>query len=245
MASGDSPVGDPIPELTDRQSRALKEYLDRHRRLRDKLAPHPMLIARVLADDKRGASVKPVTGVVPDGYADHDEYLPDLFERMGLSVTRMDGTDAFFVSRTAWRLGFLPDETSLSDAYHRRCGVFFGYPPDAIEYFINSDGVAVTHCDIARSGVIPAEDIAYLVFVSYTHEQSLDQFDQMITLGKRLRARITELSAAWDLPGLDAHAEDVYQDYVAAFSGDGGTWNPPMTIHPDVVTEDDVRPLLS
>lgn len=241
-----TPVGNHIPDLTTTQYDAFREYTHRHRQLRDKLAPHPILIARVLADDKRGASMKPPTGVVPDEYDGQVDYLQDLFEQMGLVVSQRYDNEWYYVARSAWRLDLLPTNSTYTDAYHRRCGVFFDYPLDAIDAFINSDEVQVTLYDIARAGLIDPADIAYLSFVSYLHRTTIPAYEKLIEQGKDNRERIAELSNTWDIPALDIHANDVYEDYVAAYSGSGSTWTPPMTIPPDAdVTADDVRPLLS
>lgn len=242
----DAPVGDPIPELTDAQHSALREYTERHRTAPEKLAPHPMTIARVVAQDRPAAHVTPITGVVPSGSADHDEYLPDVFGRMGLHTCQMEGDDGWYVARTAWRLDLLPPAATFTAAYHRRCGVFFGYPPDAVDWFIEHPDVHVTHCDIGRSGIIPPEDVAYEIFIPYMHKKSIERYADVIAKGKAIRRRITELSSVWDLSGLDAHAQAVYDDVATVYAGGEGLFNAPMRFPPDVdVTPRDVEPLLS
>lgn len=247
MASGDSPVGDSIPDLTEQQYEALREYTKRHRQVEGQFAPHPCLLARVVAGDKPAACVDPVAAVVPEGYADSDDYLPDVFGRMGVHPTQIANDDSWHVSRTEWRLDLLPNEASYSDAYHRRCGVFYGYPKDAIEWFINESlNITATHSDVARSGVIPPEDMAYLIFVSYSHRRELDQYRELINRGKAIRRRIDGLSRAWDLPGLAAHADDVYDDCASVYAGNGGSFDALSVFPPDVdVTKKDVRKLLS
>lgn len=246
MATCDLPEESTIPDLTESQHRALREYTERHRAAPGKLAPHPITIARVLARDKPAACVDPVTGVTPDDYSGPDEYLPAIFERMDLAVRQIDGIDGWHVARSAWRLDLLPTTNSLSDAYHRRCGVVYGYPPSAIEHFINFPEVKVTHCDLARADIFPAEEIAYTIFVPYTHEKTEGKYEELITKGKSIRNRISQLSDVWELPELDAHAEAVYQDVAAVYSGEDGTFNAPTMFPPDEeVTPRDVESLLS
>lgn len=242
----DAPVGDPIPKLTAEQRAALREYTSHYRQAEDTLGSYPLVVARVLARDKPAACVKPVSDIVPDGYDGHDAYLPDVFGRMGLDTCQIVGDESWYIARTAWRLDLLPTEAIYTEAYHRRCGVFFGYPPAAIEHFIMHPDVTVTHCDVARAGLIAADDLAYLIFISYAHEKTMERYQDLIARGKAIRRRLSELSETWDVPVLDAQAETVYQSVAAAYAGEGGLYSPPTTFPPDHdVTPSDVEPLLS
>lgn len=247
MATRYSQREDSIPDLTNSQYESLSEYTQRHQQAPDKLSPNPYVIARVLTGDRPAAYINPATGVTPDSYSGKDEYLTEVFGRLGLVARKIDGDNGWNVARTAWRLDLLPTTNSLSDAYHRRLGVVYGYPEDAIEYFINNPDVTVTYCDLARSGIFSAEDIAYAsIFVPYTHEKSIPMCERLIERGKMIRKRISELSDTWNIPELDQHAEDVHQDVASVYSGNGGTFNASTMFHPDVdVKRSDVEPLLS
>lgn len=232
------------PELTDEQHYALREYTTQNREVDGKLAVHPISLARVLAHDKPAAYVDTVTGVAPQDNSPAD-YLAEIIDRIDLPARQGDGS-GWIVARTSWRLDLLPTTESRNNAYHKRCGVVYGYPQEAIEHFINFKEVNVTRCDLARAGVFPADEIAFTVFVPYAHRGSIEKYEEMIEKGKAIRRRITELSRAWDLPELDEHAEEVYQDVAKVYAGDGGTFKPATTFPPDAdVSKNDIVPLLS
>lgn len=111
--------------------------------------------------------------------------------------------------------------TSANAAWHRRLGVVFGYPSAAIDFFIASDRETRTQPnERVEAGEFSPEEMAYTEFVFYVHDDSLDGYTQAIETGKTVRARFSELATGWDLPVLDALADEVYQEAVAVYTGD-------------------------
>lgn len=230
-----------IPELTTEQQHSLGAYIEGHRR-DETFSLNPLKVARVLSGDKRGAYINAIR---EDRDRDPDEYLPPLFEALELPARKIDGIDGWNIARTEWRLDLLPTKQTLTDAYHRRCGVFYDYPHEAVEDFIETT-IKVTKRDLVRAGVFDAEEVAYLAFVPYTYHNSVERYEMMIREGKKNRHRHSELAVVWDVPELENYADAIYQDFVAAYSGTGGTFSPPMMFPPDQnISLTDVEPLLS
>lgn len=236
-----SPMNDPIPDLTAEQHAALQSYLEAHY-TEETYSLNPLTLTRLLADDKRGGYINCIRKH-RDG--DPDEYLPPLFDQLGLYTRQIDGVDGYDVARTAWRLELLPSKKTLTDSYHRRCGLFYDYPQWAVEDFIITT-VNVTQRDMVRSGVFEAEEISYLIFVPYTYHNNIEKYNELIENGKAIHHRYKQLSNVWCMPILETYATAVYDDTVAVYSGNGGSFSPPMMLPPDEkITKSDVEPLLS
>lgn len=76
--------------------------------------------------------------------------------------------DQWFIAADPERLALIPPErTTESDAYHRRLGRFFGYPPDAIEAFLPIQTRSPYPRDLVANGSVTATQIAYTRFVPY------------------------------------------------------------------------------
>lgn len=236
-----SPVGDPIPDLTTAQYDALCSYVTAHHD-EATYSLNPLTLTRILADDKRGGYINCIR---ENRDGDPDEYLPPLFEQLGLHARQITSVDGYNVARTSWRLELLPSEQTFSDAYHRRCGLFYDYPQVAVEDFIATT-INVTNRDMVRSGIFKAEEISYTSFVSYTYHNNIEKYNEMIEKGKSIYYRYKQLSEAWDMPILETYATAVYEDMVSVYSGSGGSFNAPMMFPPDQdITRRDVESQLS
>lgn len=232
-----------MDHLTDKQHGAFREFTIRYRDEADGFLSHnPIVLARVVADDKPAAHLY-ISGDTHPDFDDPVEYLRSLCNTFGLSMKKIKEVRGWSVGRSRWRLDLLPTRSIKTDAYHRRQGIVYGYPHDAIESFINTE-LNVTYCDLVRADVFSAEEVAYTAFVSYSRYDSLEEYEKLIERGKRIRRRITELAEAWDLPLLDEYAEMLYDETVAAYRGEGysvATMFPPD----DDVTKSDVTRLLA
>lgn len=235
-AARGSQVGDPIPALSDEQYRALREFIVRHRDETDgRISINPILLARVVADDKPAADIYLKGDKTHPDFDAPDRYLRSLCETLDLELRTIKGSRDWVVGRSRWRLECLPTVMDPTDAYHRRCGFVYGYPEDAIEEFIETD-IDVTNCDLVRAGIFAAEEIAYLTFVPYARRKSLEQYEERIKRGKQTRRRLARFADAWDLPVLDDYATLLYNDVVDSYRGDA-TWSP-LTLFPPGQTVD-------
>lgn len=210
-----------IPDLTNEQQHSLGVYIAEYQR-DETFSLNPLKVARVLSGNKRGAYI---SAIREDRDGNPGEYLPPLFAALELPARKIDGIDGWNIAQTEWRLDHLLTEQTFTDAYHRRCGVFYDYPCEAIKDFIDTT-IKVTNRDLVRAGVFDASEMAYLAFVPYTYHNSIEKCKLMVREGKKIRHRYSELAIMWDVPELENYADAIYQDFTAAYSGSGGTFIP-------------------
>lgn len=217
-----SPVTARTKDMTEAQHRALGQYFERHVES-ETCRRDPLLLALVLAGDKPAVDYSPSKWEFPEHpFAPH-EGLQELCDVFNLSYRRIGsgvGSD-WIVAPSPGRLDLLPstNRTDRNAAWHRRLGIIFGYPPEAIDYFIESTGGDRTHPeDLVVSERFPPEEIAYTRFVFYRHDDSIEGYERAIKMGKTVRRRISDLADEWELPALDTIAEDAYEDGVRVFS---------------------------
>lgn len=207
------------PELTDKQYDALRDFIIRLRG-EGECSATPIRLARVLAEDKPATLLQ-------------DDSLDSLLDRIGFPYRKVEGIPGWIVSPTEWRLDLLPtakNKFSQPDAYHRRLGVVFGYPPEAIDYFIQKDGSEPTKFDLVESGAFNADEVAYTRFVCYGYPKTQEKYEHHISTGIEIRRRINQLACEWDMPELDELADDVYNDEVAVLEEGGRKTGPTLTI---------------
>lgn len=235
---------DDIPDLTSHQREAVREFTSRYRdESEGRVSINPVLLARVLARDKPAAQVY-ISGETHPDFDNPDAYLYDLCSTFDLHMKNIKEARGWAIGRSRWRLDLLPTRFSETDAYHRRCGFVYGYPASAIEDFIETT-TNITNCDLVRAGIFSAEDVAYLIFVSYHYHNSLKRYEERIEIGKQIRQRLTQLAEVWSLPILDEYATLLHNDVAEAYRGNA-TWNVPTTFHPEkTVSRSDVLSLLS
>lgn len=230
-------------ELTDPQRNALRRYAElRHESgvaLRE-----PLWLALVIAGDKpatftgKGLDTSPdvprngwgfelAEQAVPDDMEIEviplDETTPDItvadvLNEFDLAYQEMGGAEGWYVARTSWRLGLLPTVRKglkSAEAYHRRLGCFFGYSPDDIAYFTDSEPPRTSAHDLVKAGEFDPEEIAYARFVPEVHGGSIDRYERASETGRTIRERIADLSNKWDLPELDALADTVYEEAIS------------------------------
>lgn len=220
------------PDLTDEQYCALRDFIIRHRE-EGTCSATPIRLARVLAEDKP-ATLLPSS---PDFPTAEDDYHASLLDRIGYPYRQVEGIPGWIVSPTGWRLELLPsvkNEFRLPDAYHKRLGVVFGYPSDAIEYFIHKDGSESSKYDVVTSDEFNTKEAAYTRFVCHDHPQTKERYDHYISTGKQIRQRISQLAREWNIPELDALADDAYNDEVDAINNGGRKTAPDLTIDFDL-----------
>lgn len=230
MDARDSPGGD-IPDLSEKQYSALREYIVRHRH-EDTCSTTPLRLARVLAHDKPATLILTPPEVTPPSEQAPDEYLVALLDRIEFPHRQVGGLPGWIVASSPGRLDLLPTVKNgvFSDAYHRRLGVVFGYPSEAIDYFIHKDGSESTKSDLVQSGEFDATEVAYTRFVCYDYPKTRAKYEHHIAIGREIRQRISQLARAWDLPVLDALADESYDDEVQALKNGGRSSTSTLTI---------------
>lgn len=233
-----------MPNLSEKQVAAFRKFTRRHIDDNEgRLSVNPIVLARVLAGDKPGGYINLNGETYPD-FGDTDAYIAELCSTLELETRKIKEARGCCISRSDLWLDMLPTVQSSTDAFHRRCGVVYGYPQEAIEDFIETTTEVAT-CDLVRAGIFNAEEIAYLVFVSFSHNNSLEQYEKQIERGKEIRHRMEELAEAWKLPVLDEYVSLLHSDVVDAYRGNA-SWGVPTMFHPEeTVSKDDVISLLS
>lgn len=211
-----SPVPPRAETLTERQRRELGQYFERHVE-NDACYCDPLLFTLVLVGDKPAAEISPMAFAFPEHRWTPHRGLIALCELFELSYRRIgQGTgNDWFVAPTEGRLDLLPssEKTERNQAWHHRLGVVLGYPPEAIDCFIDTDGTERTRPrDLVERGVFSPDELAYTRFVFYIHDDSIDGYEQAIETGRAVRARFTELADTWRLPALAAIADDVFDE---------------------------------
>lgn len=208
--------------MTETQHRELQHYFKRHVESETCLRG-PLMFALVLAGDKPAVDLSPSDWEFPDHPFVPHEGLKELCDLFDLSYRRIGhgvGHD-WIISPSPGRLDFLPstNQTDRNAAWHHRLGVIFGYPPEAINYFIEHTGREWTHPEnLVASGVFTPKEVAYTRFVFYMHDDSTEGYEQAIETGKTVRKHISELAEEWELPSLNTIAEEVYDDAIRVFS---------------------------
>lgn len=207
-----SPVDNPIPDLSDEQYRALREFTVQHLQ-EDTCSTTPIRLARVLSRKKPATLI-----LTPPEISSSEEYLVDLLDRINCPYRTFTGLSGWVVSSTSGRLDLLPTSKTLCDAYHRRLGVVFGYPRDAVDHFINKDSSHPTTFDIAQSDAYDAKEVAYTKFVCYAHPKTPPEtFEYYLSVGRENRQRIAQLAQVWNMPELDELANEIYTEAVEDF----------------------------
>ncbi|UPM42304.1 hypothetical protein [Halocatena salina] len=211
-----SPVPPCAETLTERQRCELGRYFERHAE-NDACYRDPLLLALVVAGDKPAAEISATEFAFPEHPWTPHRGLIALCELFELSYRRIgQGTgNDWFIAPTDGRLDLLPssEKADRNRAWHRRLGVVLGYPPEAIDFFIDTDGTERTRPrDLLKRGVFSPEELAYTRFVFYIHDDSINGYERAIETGRAVRARFTELAEMWHLPALAAIADDVFEE---------------------------------
>lgn len=203
-------------EMTETQRRELGGYFERCA-AHENSCCDPLLFALVLSGEKPAAEITAAAFAFPDHRWAPHRGLFALCDLFGLSYRRIGhGTGStWFVAPTGGRLDLLPSSelTARNRAWHRRLGVILGYPPDAVDYFIETDGEQRTRpLTLLERGVFSPEELAYTQFVFYVPKTSTTGYEQAIETGKAVRKQLSELAETWRLPELDEIATELYND---------------------------------
>lgn len=211
--------------MNDIQRIAFGRYLATHRRA-EAIAWEPLRLALVIAGERPAAALSVAAWEFPYRHRSPDQCLCGLLDLLDIAY-RQVWAEQWFIAAEPDRLALIPPErTTESDVYHRRLGRFFGYPPDAIEAFLPMEMRSSYPRDRVVDGLVTATEIAYTRFVPYVVDDSCGGYEREITAGKEIYERLWELAHDWELPILATLAETVYEDAVAVYSGNEGSFIP-------------------
>lgn len=102
---------------------------------------------------------------------------------------------------------------------HKQLGVLYGYPRADIEWFRRSSERGSPR-ERVENGSFTAEEMAFVDFVCYRCEDSIEGFERAVEEGKRIRSLLETVAESWRLPILDRLAVDHYQLSVGVYSGE-------------------------
>jgi hypothetical protein len=205
--------------LSASQRRAFRRYVTVHCQA-NHWSRTPLRLALVLAGDKPATLFDPYPWAFPERSPSSPECALPLLDQLDLTYKQIQDLPGVVVATSSGRLALLPTVMTPCNAYHRRLGVVFGYPPTAIEYFIQKESTPTTPRTYVEQDQFEAAEIAYTGFVFYTPEDSVAGYRRAVAAGKATRARLSELAATWEIPALETLATGVYEEYRAECSGE-------------------------
>lgn len=205
----------PITTITDNEHQALRRYLGNcvDNELFDD--SQPLLFVLMLAGDRPAMAFDPRDEEFPDYPFAARKGFRELCETFDLALEPRLGTPFWVVAPVHGRLDLLPtsNRSARSTAFERRLGVVFGYPPDAVESFINRDEDWIDARARVRDGQFTAEEIADVGLLGYRCENSQEGYEKAIQDGRRVRRRLTSLAEVWDLPEIKTLVKG-HRDYL-------------------------------
>lgn len=206
------------PDLSETQRQELGRYLSYYR---DETVREPLRLALMIAGDKPATLVAPEPWITLRSPLTFSNGSVELFNVFDLASREIRDVPAWFVARSSGRLDLLPTvRNGDCDAYHRRLGVIFGYPPREIDSYITHEGERTRPDDFVEAGVFTPEEMAYAEFVFYMSDDSEEGYTRAIAAGKRTYERLTELADYWHLPDLQTIADSLYEYQVEKYSTD-------------------------
>lgn len=150
-----------------------------------------------------------------------DEFLA-FIEDLGLFHHHHTNDSSHTISNSAWRLDILPSMAQYrsSTALHRRLGIVFGYPRKDIEWFVSDERTGLSPRDRVNNGEFTPEEMAFIDFLAYRNEGTVDGYERAIDEGQRIRTLLSEVADKWDLPIIDRIVQNHYQLSVEVYSGE-------------------------
>jgi hypothetical protein len=135
--------------------------------------------------------------------------LTQLCDRLDLVAHHRRALTWWFVAPVDGRLDLLPsnDRAERNAAWVRRLGVVLGYPPHAIEYFIEKKTEWIEPHEHVASGQFSPDEMADAGFIVYRHDDWVEGYDWAVRHGRRVRQRLEALAEKWELPELTAYID--------------------------------------
>lgn len=188
---------------------------------RDEQFDFPIQFTRVLAGDKPATILQQRDWNAPESPFDSEEDVLAFIEDLRLFHRQQKKSRSHTVSNSSWRLDLLPTvaRARAKEAMHKRLGVLYGYPREDIEWF-SRRSERVSPRERVDDGSFTAEEMAFVDFLGYRCEDSIEGFERAVEEGQRIRSLVETVAESWRLPVLDRLAEDHYQLSVAVYSGE-------------------------
>ncbi|WP_330630721.1 hypothetical protein [Halocatena halophila] len=177
----------------------------------------PLQMALVMGGKKPATTFDPPEEMF-SSFPDHSPST--LVEKWGLRYRRVKGDYALMVSPSTHWFDLLPTVGLNNDTGVRRHGLFFGYPFEDIEYFLQVEEAILPGKKYVSEGVFSAEEMAYCVFTFYRPEYSKEGYDRAIEIGKQHYESLHRLSDKWELTELAELTEQLHSDYIKRYTAD-------------------------
>ncbi len=163
------------------------------------------MFALVLSGDKPAATMQPSREEFPDHPWTPQTGLKELCAQLNVVTHHRRELGWWFVAPVEGRLDLLPssNRTKRSPAWMRRLGVVLGYPPDAIETFLEARGQWTDPHERVAAGEFTPEEMADAGFVVYRHDDSLEGYEWAVRTGRRVRSRLEDLAGEWGVSELN------------------------------------------
>ncbi len=210
----------PLESLTEAQRTTFIEYLEAREETGMNLFD-PIWLTLLLVCERPGMmfnTLIPPTPVGQEEPSDPPITKEHVTESFGLRY-RIADEHALYVSRTNWRLEFLPTNSTFSDAYHRRMGCFLGYPSVDVEDFIQSDLDWKEPRDFVDDGIFEPEEVVFSKFTPQGQKDTIGGYERAINRGKKNWQTVIDSSMQWELPELKEYANRLYQQSLVDCSG--------------------------
>lgn len=204
------------PDLPSESKDLLRDFLSRFSDTEDMDTMPALVFVDVLAGEKPAMIFQPNENQFPNHRFAPHQGLADLCDQLGLHVSFRAGTNFVFVAASRERLDLVPTNgrRKRSRGWAKRLGVILGYPPSAVQTFMNQDQPWTEPADHVRDGHFTPEEIADVGFVPYRMDDSVQCYERAIRRGQRARARYEKLAEEWDLPQLAECVEQQREKFV-------------------------------
>lgn len=199
-----------------KQRRLFREYISSHKEYGGTIG-EPLQVALVLGGEKPATIFDPPVEM----FSQHPDHSPrSLVNEWKLYYRRMPGFSGLMVSPSSFWFDLLPTVEMDTETGARRLGLFFGYPFDDINHFLQAEGSVLPAQKYVDQGLFSAEGVAYSVFAFYTPEDSKTGYKRAVTIGRRHYDCLHELAHEWNLPSLAEMTDRLHSDFTARYSTD-------------------------
>lgn len=209
-----------MDDVTPPQRRILQTWFedvyDRYERFE-----FPIHFIRVIVGDKPATYLQQFEWDNDDSPFNSEEELLAFVEDLGLLHHQQENNRNHTICRSSRQLNLLASIPQLRSktAQQWRLGIVYGYPREDVEWFIRDED-RTTPRDRVNNGDFSPEEMAYVDFVAYVNEDSIEGYERAIENGKRVRALLSDVTDDWQLPIIDQIATDHYQLSLSVYSGE-------------------------
>lgn len=199
----------PITTISDDERQALRTYLGNCVESGHFQTIRPLMFVLVLSGDKPACTMQPTRDEFPSNPFAPQLGLKKLCGRLGVVAHHRRALSWWFVAPVDGRLDLLPsnDRAERNEAFVRRLGVILGYPPAAVERFIEQDCAWTEPHEHVAAGQFSPDEMVDAGFIVYRHDDSVEGYEWAVRHGKRVRLRLEGLAETWKIPELTAYID--------------------------------------